>query len=91
MSADTPTSDEQPSSPFLTGLEFLTGPDPNAGSFLLVVGIVTCMFVAVFQLALTPPISNLLTGAVLVVAVVSFILGAILDMLGHFDSETTES
>ncbi|MFC4406101.1 hypothetical protein [Haloarchaeobius iranensis] len=90
MSADT-TTDEQPSSRFLTGLEFLTGPDPNAGSFLLVVGIVTCMFIAVFQLALTPPISNLLTGAVLVVAVISFILGAILDMLGHFDSEPTET
>jgi hypothetical protein len=91
MSADTQTGDEQPSSSFLTGLEFLTGPDPNAGSFLLVVGIVTCMFIAVFQLALTPPVSNLLTGAVLVVAVISFILGAVLDMLGHFDSESTET
>lgn len=91
MSADASEGDDRPSSSFLTGLEFLTGPDPNAGAFLLVVGIVTCMFVAVFQLAISPPISNLLTGAVLVVAVISFILGAVLDMLGHFDTQPTET
>lgn len=79
---------EEPSggSRFLTGLEFLTGDDPSAGSFLLVVGMVTCVFIAAFQFTLPDPISNLLTGLVLVVAVLSFIMGAILDILGHFDT-----
>jgi divalent metal cation (Fe/Co/Zn/Cd) transporter len=73
---------------FLTGLEFLTGDDPSAGSFLLVVGMVTCVFIAVFQFTLPDPISTLLTALVIVVAVLSFIMGAILDILGHFDSPT---
>lgn len=85
MSADT-ADDDPTSSTFLAGLEFLTGEDPNAGSFLLVVGIVTCMFIAAFQLSLEAPISNLLTALVLVVAVISFIMGAILDILGYFDT-----
>jgi hypothetical protein len=71
---------------FLTGLEFLTGDDPSAGSFLLVVGMVTCVFVAGFQFTLPDPISTILTALVLVVAVLSFIMGAILDILGHFDA-----
>ena len=79
--------EEEPQSPtFLSGLAFLTGPDPNAGSFLLVVGLVTCVFVAAFQFLLAAPVSNLLTGLVLVVAVISFIMGAILDILGYFDT-----
>lgn len=71
---------------FLESIVFITGENPNAGSFLLVVGIVTCVFVAAFQLTLPDPISNLLTAAVLVVAVISFLLGAILDMLDYFDT-----
>ncbi len=71
---------------FLESIVFITGEDPNAGSFLLVVGIVTCVFIAAFQLTLPEPISNLLTAGVLVVAVISFILGAILDMLDYFDT-----
>ena len=48
MSAD--TVDDEPRSPtFLDSIEFLTGEDPNLGSFLLVVGIVTCVFIALFQ------------------------------------------
>lgn len=87
MSAD--AVDEEPrSSAFLNGLAFLTGEDPNAGSFLLTVGIVTCMFIAAFQLSLAAPVSNLLTALVLVVAVISFIMGAILDILGYFDTPT---
>lgn len=85
MSADT-VDDEPESSTFLAGLAFLTGEDPNAGSFLLTVGIVTCMFIAAFQLSLDAPISDLLTALVLVVAVISFIMGAILDILGYFDT-----
>jgi len=69
----------------LDGIEFLTGEDPSAGSFLLVVGIVTCVFIAAFQFTLPEPISNLLTALVIVVAVISFLLGAILDALGYFD------
>jgi hypothetical protein len=85
MSAD--TVDEEPqSSTFLTSIEFLTGEDPSAGSFLLVVGIVTCLFIAVFQFTLPSPISILLTGLVLVVAVISFLIGAVLDALDYFDT-----
>jgi hypothetical protein len=88
----TETADDEPpteteSSAFLKGIEFLTGPNPNAGSFLLVVGVVTCVFIAVFQFTLPNPISLILTGLVLVVAVISFIMGAILDILGYFDIE----
>jgi len=88
----TETADEEPSpetesSTFLESIEFLTGEDPNAGSFLLVVGVVTCVFVAVFQFTLPEPISLILTALVLVVAVISFIMGAILDIAGYFDIE----
>ncbi|MFC7077804.1 hypothetical protein [Haloarcula halophila] len=83
----TDTVDEEPrSSTFLTGLAFLTGEDPNAGSFLLVVGLVTCLFIAAFQFLLQAPVSNLLTAFVLVIAVISFLMGAILDILGYFDT-----
>ena len=90
MSADAVEDESQPS-PFLASIEFLTGEDPSAGSFLLVVGIVTCVFVAVFQFALPAPISLLLTGLVLVVAVISFIIGAILDALDYFDAPSGET
>lgn len=79
-------AEEQPeTSQALSGIEFLTGEDPSAGSFLLVVGIVTCVFIAAFQFTLPEPISNVLTALVIVVAVISFLMGAILDALGYFD------
>ena len=84
-SQDTVDDDPDPST-FLASIEFLTGEDPSAGSFLLVVGMTTCVFIAVFQFALTEPISILLTGLVLTVAVISFIIGAILDALDYFDT-----
>ncbi|MBO4248842.1 MULTISPECIES: hypothetical protein [Halomicrobium] len=77
-------ADEQPDRS-LSGIEFLTGEDPSAGSFLLVVGIVTCVFIAAFQFTLPEPISTVLTSLVVVLAVISFLLGAILDALGYFD------
>jgi hypothetical protein len=86
MSEDTVSEDRQPTT-FLDGIEFLTGEDPSAGSFLLVVGLVTCVFIAGFQFTLPTPVSHLLTGLVLIVAVISFIMGAILDILGYFDIE----
>lgn len=85
MSADT-VEDDQRTSTFLQGIEFLTGEDPSAGAFLLVVGMVTCVFIAGFQLAFPAPISYVLTGLVLGVAVISFIIGGVLDILGHFDA-----
>lgn len=85
MSADAVDEDSDRTT-FLDGIAFLTGEDPNAGSFLLVVGLTTCVFIAGFQFTLPAPISNLLTGLVLMVAVISFIIGAILDTLGHFDT-----
>jgi len=77
-------ADEQSDSS-LSGIEFLTGENPSAGSFLLVVGIVTCVFIAAFQFTLPEPISTVLTSLVVVLAVISFLLGAILDALGYFD------
>jgi hypothetical protein len=84
MSADS-AADDPEGSDFLTSIEFLIGEDPSGASFLLVVGMVTMVFLAVFQFTLPEPISLLLTGIVLTVAAISFILGAILDMLGYFD------
>ncbi|SDF77854.1 hypothetical protein [Halorientalis regularis] len=90
MSADT-VDDEPQSSVFLDSIEFLTGEDPSAGSFLLVVGIITCVFIAGFQFTLPDPISLILTGLVLVVAVISFLIGAILDALGYFDTPPADT
>lgn len=90
MSADTVDEDPEPST-FLTGLAFLTGEDPNVGSFLLVVGITTCVFIAGFQFLLPDPVSHLLTGLVLVVAVMSFAVGVVLDRLDYFDVPADEA
>lgn len=78
---------EPDSSTFLESIDFLTGKNPNGGAFLLVVGIVTAVFNAGFQLLLPTPISHILSALVLSVAVISLIFGAILDTLGHFDSQ----
>jgi hypothetical protein len=79
-------------STFLRSIEFLTGQDPNLGSFLLVVGMVTAVFVALFQFTLPTPISHLLTAGVLFVTVLSAIFGILLDSFGYFDrSAVTET
>jgi|GEM_PF-656027 hypothetical protein len=88
--SDTATEESEPST-FLDGIEFLTGEDPSAGSFLLVVGMVTCVFIAGFQLTFPAPISWILTALVLVVAVISFIIGAILDILDYFDTPSDDA
>jgi hypothetical protein len=76
---------------FLGGIEFLTGRDPNLGSFLLVVGIVTAVFIALFQFTLPAPISNLLTAGVLFVTVLSALFGMLLDSFGYFDRPVAAS
>lgn len=86
MSADS-AADDPEDTDFLTSIEFLIGEDPSGASFLLVVAMVTMVFLAVFQFTLPEPISLLLTGIVLTVAAISFILGAILDILGYFDPQ----
>jgi hypothetical protein len=73
-------------STFLGSIEFLTGKDPNLGSFLLTVGLVTCVFIALFQGALPAPVSHLLTAGVIIITVVSAGFAALLDSLGYFDS-----
>jgi len=79
-------SGESPGEPaFLKGIEFLTGPDPNLGSFLLTVGIVTCVFIALFQVTIPSPVSHLLTAGVIIITVVSAGFAALLDSLGYFD------
>jgi hypothetical protein len=72
-------------SDFLRSITFVTGQDANLGSFLLVVGIVTCVFIALFQFSLPQPISHLLTAGVLFVTVLSAIFALALDSLGYFE------
>jgi hypothetical protein len=76
---------------FLTGITFVTGQDANFGSFLLVVGIVTCVFIALFQFTLPEPISHLLTAGVLFVTVLSGIFASLLDSLGYFDQAANDA
>ncbi len=79
-------------STFLSGIEFLTGEDPNLGSFLLTIGGVTCVFIALFQLGpVRPPVSHLLTAGVLIITVVSAGFAALLESLGYFDGTTPEA
>jgi hypothetical protein len=85
------TADTGTDSTFLRSIEFLTGEDPNLGSFLLVVGIVTCVFIALFQFTLPDPISDLLTAGVLFVTVVSGLFAVLLDTLGYFDREAADA
>ena len=89
MSQPRPTAKTETESTFLDGIQFLTGKDPNLGSFLLVVGMVTCVFIALFQFTLPAPISNLLTVGVVLVTVSSAIFAALLDNLGYFERNTT--
>jgi len=81
--------DTETSPTFLRSIEFLTGQDPNLGSFLLVVGMVTVVFIALFQFTLPTPISHLLTAGVLFVTVLSAIFGLLLDSFGYFDRSAT--
>lgn len=74
-------------SSLLDGIEFLTGEDPNPASFLLVVGMVTVVFIALFQFTLPSPVSYLLTAGVLFVTILSAVFGSLLDGLGYFDRE----
>jgi hypothetical protein len=69
----------------------LTGDDPNLGSFFLVVGVVTCVFIAVFQFTLPDPISFLLTAGTLLVTILSAIVASLLETLGYFDESTTNT
>jgi len=94
MSSPEPSTDSTESTEdatFLSGIEFLTGDDPNLGSFLLTIGAVTCVFIALFQLGpVEPPVSHLLTAGVLIITVVSAGFAALLDSLGYFDSTPPE-
>ncbi|ODR83374.1 hypothetical protein BG842_09655 [Haladaptatus sp. W1] len=89
MSQPGPTTKTETESTFLDSIQFLTGKNPNLGSFLLVVGMVTCVFIALFQFTLPAPISNLLTIGVVLVTVTSAIFASLLDTLGYFDRNTT--
>jgi hypothetical protein len=71
---------------FLKRIEFVTGPGANLGSLLLGIGLVTCVFVALFQLTIPDPVSQLLTAGVLFVTVLSAIFALVLDSLGHFEA-----
>ena len=73
---------------FLKGIEFITGPDPNLGSFLLTIGIVTCVFIALFEFTMPSPVSHLLTAGVITITVVSAGFAALLDSLDYFDQSS---
>ena len=92
-STESQSTDASDRSTFLQGIEFITGPDPNLGSFLLTVGSVTCVFIALFQFTMPSPASHLLTAGVIVITVVSAGFAALLDSLDYFDqsSESTAS
>jgi hypothetical protein len=75
----------------LRRIEFITGPDPNLGSLLLVIGLVTCVFIALFQFTIPEPISYLLTTGVLFVAVLSAIFALMLDSLGYFEATADDA
>ena len=81
----TETDEPAEQSTFLDGIEFLTGDDPNLGSFLLVTGMVTCVFIALFQFTLPSPVSHLLTAGVISITVVTAVVAALLESLGYFD------
>ena len=87
------SADRATDSTFLGGIEFLTGPGATLGSFLLVVGIVTCVFIALFQFTLPAPVSDLLTVGVVLVTALSAGFAAALEKLGYFgrEQETTAS
>jgi hypothetical protein len=87
-SVEQPTAEPRRDSGFLSNVEFLTGPDPNLGSFLLVVGMVSIVFVALFQLTIPEPVSYLLTAGVLFVTVLSALFAFLLDAFGYFDAPT---
>ncbi|WP_256687006.1 hypothetical protein [Halococcus qingdaonensis] len=69
---------------FSEDVEALTGRNPNMGSFLLTVGSVTCVFIALFQFTLPSSVGFLLTGGVLIITVLSGVFALILDTLGYF-------
>ena len=83
-------SAESSQSGFLSGIEFLTGDDPNLGSFLLTIGAVTCVFIALFQFTLPAPVSHLLTAGVIIITVVSAGFAALLESLGYFGESVEE-
>jgi hypothetical protein len=79
------TTGEASTGGFLENVEFLTGPNPNLGSFLLVVGMVSIVFIALFQLTLPTTVAYLLTAGVLFVTVISALFAFLLDAFGYFD------
>jgi hypothetical protein len=70
---------------FSEDVEALTGRNPNMGSFLFVVGGVTCVFIALFQFTLPRSVAFLLAGGVIVITVLSGVFALILDTLGYFE------
>ena len=88
MAADDSTSDGEASSEAFEIVAPLTGEDPNLGSFFLVVGAVTCVFIAIFQFTLPEGVRLLLTGGVLLVTILSAIVASLLETLGYFDQES---
>ncbi|MFC5366956.1 FxLYD domain-containing protein [Salinirubrum litoreum] len=85
---DRPTDDEAEAEPGpLDSFESILGEDPNFGSFVLTVGIVTCVFIAAFQFTLPSPVSHLLTAGVLLVTVLTAIIASALETLGYFDPD----
>lgn len=85
---ETPADDAgEPERGPLDNFEVLLGEDPNFGSFVLTVAIVTCVFIAAFQFTLPSPVSHLLTAGVLLVTVLTAVIASALETLGYFDPD----
>jgi hypothetical protein len=84
---DRPTDEAEPEPGPLDNFELILGEDPNFGSFVLTVGIVTCVFIAAFQFTLPSPVSHLLTAGVLLVTVLTAVIASALETLGYFDPD----
>ena len=91
-----PTSDTAPASATAVSSEPQTPQafveEQNFAAFMLVVGSVTAVFVAVFTFLLSGVVAQLLVASVVTIGFISIIIGFALNVLGYFDADdTTES
>ncbi|ERG90694.1 MAG: hypothetical protein J07HQW1_00721 [Haloquadratum walsbyi J07HQW1] len=65
------------------------GAGPNFAAFLLTVGGVTVVFIAVFIFAFPGTIGRFFAAAVVTVTIITLMLGMVLDLLGYFGSRAS--
>lgn len=62
---------------------------PNFAAFLLTVGGVTVVFIAIFIFAFPGAIGRFFAAAVVAVTIITLMLGMVLDLLGYFGSRAS--